>query len=81
MSTEAQEKFLRELIAHGLLIECGVPGVYSRGIPTMRGRVSARAGVVLAAVTSVASARTRRFISLSSGCCVQRRRRVAKSRA
>lgn len=30
MSTEAQEKFLRELIAHGLLIECGVPGVYGR---------------------------------------------------
>jgi seryl-tRNA synthetase len=30
MSTEAQQKFLDELIAHGLLVDCGVPGVYGR---------------------------------------------------
>ncbi|MDB4975702.1 MAG: amino acid--[acyl-carrier-protein] ligase [Myxococcaceae bacterium] len=30
MSTEAQEKFLSELFAAGLLIDCGVPGVYGR---------------------------------------------------
>jgi seryl-tRNA synthetase len=28
--TEAQEKFLKELIAHGLLVDCGVDGVYGR---------------------------------------------------
>jgi len=28
--TEAQQKFLDELLAHGLLIDCGVPGVYGR---------------------------------------------------
>jgi seryl-tRNA synthetase len=30
MSTEAQEKFLAELFAHGILFDCGVPGVYGR---------------------------------------------------
>jgi seryl-tRNA synthetase len=30
MSTEAQQKFLDELFAHGVLIDCGVPGVYGR---------------------------------------------------
>jgi seryl-tRNA synthetase len=30
MSTEAQEQFLSELVKHGLLIECGVQGVYGR---------------------------------------------------
>ena len=30
MSTEAQQRFLDELIAHGLLIDCGVPGYYGR---------------------------------------------------
>jgi seryl-tRNA synthetase len=30
MSTEAQQKFLDELIAHGVLVDCGVPGVYGR---------------------------------------------------
>jgi seryl-tRNA synthetase len=29
-STEAQQKFLSELFAAGLLIDCGVPGVYGR---------------------------------------------------
>lgn len=27
---QAQRRFLNELIAHGLLVECGVPGVYGR---------------------------------------------------
>ncbi|HEX5659208.1 MAG TPA: amino acid--[acyl-carrier-protein] ligase [Polyangiales bacterium] len=30
MSTEAQEKYLKELFAAGLLVDCGVPGVYGR---------------------------------------------------
>ena len=30
MSTDAQLKFLKELLAHGLLVECGVDGVYGR---------------------------------------------------
>jgi seryl-tRNA synthetase len=30
VSTEAQEKYLAELFAAGLLIDCGVPGVYGR---------------------------------------------------
>lgn len=30
MASEAQERFLHELIAAGLLIDCGVPGVYGR---------------------------------------------------
>jgi len=30
MSTEAQQKFLDELFAHGVLVDCGVPGVYGR---------------------------------------------------
>jgi seryl-tRNA synthetase len=30
MSTEAQEKYRDELLAHGLLVDCGVPGVYGR---------------------------------------------------
>jgi seryl-tRNA synthetase len=29
-ATEAQQKYLDELLAHGLLIDCGVPGVYGR---------------------------------------------------
>ncbi len=30
MSTEAQQRFMDALIAHGLLLDCGVPGVYGR---------------------------------------------------
>ena len=29
-SEQAQRAFLNELLAHGLLIDCGVPGVYGR---------------------------------------------------
>ena len=29
--TPDQEQFLRELMGAGLLIDCGVPGVYGRG--------------------------------------------------
>jgi len=30
VSTEAQEKYLQELFAAGLLVDCGIPGVYGR---------------------------------------------------